>query len=685
MVNYNQKFKNEVIVTINENNNNIFDSSISDNNAFSAIGQKTSGNIDNISNVGTFVIWVVKPDAVLKLEDSDIKVYDDAGSLATINVGGPSNNQLTSLVHNIAHNLKFYTNDTNITFDNFNSNDGMTQNITDLKDSSNVETFNLKTTTPSDVTCNYNTGNHSHIKTQSLNLTFDGNIKKGDTITIKRNNRDDKISTIQFDSDLIFSNLGFDNVTNAEFIYKHAEAPQPSTPKQYKIVPNLQNASIVDPEPVAGIYYLDQQHTTITLKANAGYTFENDGTLSYIIDDEGSKGTITIPATHNDTANVSLPSDIDWSNQNSFMVTMEAVAKPVAPTPKQYKLIPNLQNATIIDPKPVTDSSGNNYYLDQQHTTITLKANAGYTFENNGTLSYNIDDEGSKGTINIPANHTDTATVSLPSDIDWSNQNIFGLKMAAVSSKVIENTGGFTNIYKADYNDLLKFSNEVIVTLNGGTEKVYDPASYINNLVMLPFNVPSGENSSIVAGNKTYKTQLPTVDNNYLTVDLGKINVNEQYQNGYDYYQVKTRLMLPYTNMVEIDPIHVINKTVSIKYVVNVINGDTTINLYNDDLFFSQQTNLANKVPFIDKVNGGSQYVVINQLKTMFRNDIQQAYIIIEQPTPILNSDYYPTNEKGTLQGYKGNVKASLLNNVDMNTNDLNALQNLLQTGVNIK
>ena len=137
--------------------------------------------------------------------------------------------------------------------------------------------------------------------------------------------------------------------------------------------------------------------------------------------------------------------------------------------------------------------------------------------------------------------------------------------------------------------------------------------------------------------------------------------------------------MLPYTNLIELDPTHVINKTVSIQYVVNVVNGDTTINVYSDnDLFLSQQVNLANEIPFISKATSGSQYAVINQLKTHFRNEINQAYIIVEQPTPILNADYYTTNERGTLKNYTGNVKARLLNNININSNDLIGLQNLL-------
>ena len=567
--------------------------------------------------------------------------------------------------------------------------------------------------------------------------------------------------------------------------------------QKYKLVSTLQNAKIIEPQPIEDdygklSYYLDPKHTTIKLQANDGYSFDSDGSLKYNRN-RFNKATLTIKATHTNTATITLPTDIDWSSQQYFMLTMSAVKsenvetpqppKPVEKTTveftssddgiqwqnatmvdsgsnftnpviiqkgyelrqplaveftdkndktvtltygsgsnvyldgdtpnkttwnltvntgykklnikagqtkyKTYELQTTLQNAKIIEPQAIEDDYGKTrYYLDPKHTTIKLQANDGYTFESDGSLTYQRDLL-DRETLTIKATHTNTATVTLPSDINWSNQDYFMLTMGAVKSEIVETTGGFTNIYKADYTNLLKFSNEVIVKITGGQGggiQSYDVTPYINNLIMLPFNVPTGEKSTIVAGNETFTTQLPTVDNNYLTVDLGKIKVDEQYKNGFDYYQVKTRLMLPYTNMIELDPKHVINQTVSIKYIVNVVNGDTTINLSNnDDLFYSNQVNLASEIPFISSATKGSQYTVINQLKTVFRNSIKQAYIIIEQPTPVLNSDFYPTNEKGTLKGYTGNVKASLLNNMDINSNELNALQNILETGVKIK
>lgn len=593
MVNYNQKYKNEVICTITDDTSNLFDATLTSDGFLSAVGQKTSNDLSKITKVSNLVLWSVKPDAILNLKDGSIKVYDDDGSLATINLSGLSNKQWSRVGYNLKQPLKFGTRDTNIRFNKLDPLSPMTTPISSLTDKTNVASFTATVTVPNDVKCNYTNGDHLFIKGTNVNLLFDGNLQKGDVITFKRINQSDHTTTINFDTDLAFTNLGMNTSDTLEVIYKHT-IPDPEPDPDPEPEP--------DPEPV---------HT------------------------------------------------------------------------RKYTLETNIQNAKVIEPKPDTDGK---YYLDSEHTKITIVANNGYTFENDGSFTYNKSIL-NRVTVTVPATHSNSMTITLPSNLDWSSQNVFKLTIGATKSDIITSNGGFTNIYKADYNNLLKFSNEVIVKITGGgSVQSYDVTPYINNLIMLPFNVTTGENASIVVGNETFNTQLPTVDINFLTVDLGKITVNEQYKNGYDYFNVKTRLMLPYTNLIELDPTHVINKTLSINYVVNVVNGDTTINVYSDnDLFLSQQVNLSNEIPFISKATSGSQYAVINQLKTHFRNEISQAYIIVEQPTPILNADYYATNEKGTLKNYTGNVKARLLNNININNNDLIGLQNLLETGVKIK
>lgn len=104
-----------------------------------------------------------------------------------------------------------------------------------------------------------------------------------------------------------------------------------------EITPTLQNCSITEPAKSSdGKYYLDPSHMTVTLKADTGYIFESDGTLTYQTE---YSSTIQLPikATKTDTATVTLPSSISWDDNFSFPLTMSAVkATPEQPdTPTQ--------------------------------------------------------------------------------------------------------------------------------------------------------------------------------------------------------------------------------------------------------------------------------------------------------------------------------------------------------------
>lgn len=421
MVNYNQKYKNEVIVTISENDGNLFDSTVTDNKVFYAVGQKTSGNLNNVSRAKRVTIWAVKPDTILNLEDGIIKVYDDDGLLNNIKLSGLSNNQWTNVGSDVL--LRFGTRDTNIRFDNFNSVDGMTQNISDLMNSENVSSFNLKTSTPSDVTCNYTTGSHLHIKTQSINITFAGNIKKGDTITIKRSGINDSTSVIQFDTDFIFSNFGFDNVTNAEIIYRHGETPEQTTVEftSSDVGVKWQNPTMVD----RGSNFINP------VIIQKGYELRKPLAVEFT-DKSGQTKTLTY-----DIRNSYIYFDGDNPDKNKWNLTVNTGYKKLnikagQTKYKTYRLYPTLQNAKIIEPQAIEVDGTTKYYLDPKHTTIKLQANEGYTFESDGSLTYNMF-ELSQETLTIKATHTNTATVTLPSDIDWSLQQSFMLTMGAVN------------------------------------------------------------------------------------------------------------------------------------------------------------------------------------------------------------------------------------------------------------
>lgn len=681
MTNYNQQFKDQVIVTIqNSNDYDQFDSSLTSNNVLYAVGQKTSNRFDQLKSVKQLFLWSVKQDTILNLSvGGSVRVHDDDGNLGYISLNGYTGSQKTSFSGRLSQPLSFNTRDNNVRFDDFAPIAGMTKNIADLSDTSNVGSFTATITIPDDVKCNYSNGTHKFIKTENVNILLDGNLQKDDTVTIKRTGRQNLTTTLNFDTDLAFTNLNMIDQTNLELIYTHKNVPvEPTTVTFTSDDPGIQwqNDTMQD----SGTSF---QNTVIVQK---GYALKNKLKVNYT-DKTGQTGVLTFTDDSYNTFDGDSANNKWTLSINGGYTSLTIPANQA--TYKQYELIPTLQNAEITAPKGVVDDyDKTHYYLDPKNTTITIKANEGYTFNDNGSLSYQRSNEQTASTIMIPASNTDTVTFNLPADFDWSNLNTFQtfkLTIGATKTEVVKSAGGFTNIYKADYTNLLKFSNEVVVkSTNSGSLQPYDFTQYIHNLIMLPFNIPATTESAIIAGNETFTTKLPTVDKPYLKVDLGKIKVDEQYKNAYDYYQVKTRLMLPFTDMIELDPMHVINQTVSIVYNVNVINGDTTINLLNgSDLFYSKQVNLASEIPFMTNIQKGSQYTVINRLKTVFRNSIKQAYIIIEQPTPILNNDFYPTREIGKITSYQGRLKASLLDDSGITDSvDFAELQNLLAEGV---
>lgn len=100
-----------------------------------------------------------------------------------------------------------------------------------------------------------------------------------------------------------------------------------------EITPTLQNCSITEPAKSSdGKYYLDPSHMTVTLKADTGYIFETDGTLTYQTQ-YSSTVSLAIKATKTDTATVTLPSTISWDDNFSFPLTMSAVKAPTTTTP----------------------------------------------------------------------------------------------------------------------------------------------------------------------------------------------------------------------------------------------------------------------------------------------------------------------------------------------------------------
>lgn len=364
-----------------------------------------------------------------------------------------------------------------------------------------------------------------------------------------------------------------------------------------------------------------------------------------------------------------IHADIDFST-----VKTAPTPKPTpTPTPAPVTTIPLVQKLTNV----TSDITGGS--IDRKLNAINLTADSGNTFQTNIQVlfysgnkvvsDYNIDGN-NKDTITIPLNTTPDNTITDTMD---------DMRLIATATPV-NSSVGYEHNYLITDTELSSLSSTVMWDATSDGTEVYDISQFISNIIELPFvvNTPTTVNP-ISLGKKHSSVVSHEAKNRFLSLDLGTIKVPAKYNNGYDYQNRSIKLYTPFVPPITIDNDNAIEKTIHIIYKIDISNGNLTVNLYNDDiLFFTGINNIANRIPFLNRVKN----TIISQDTHFNDNDIRQPYILITREQPILNSDYYPTNERGLIKEYNGNIQVRLLNNINIPYNELSELTRQMESGV---
>lgn len=342
---------------------------------------------------------------------------------------------------------------------------------------------------------------------------------------------------------------------------------------------------------------------------------------------------------------------------------------------QQATTIPIKQNLTHVRSNVTTSE------ISRKLNAIQLTAETGYNFQTDiqllfyagGTVAseYNVTGN-NKSDITIPLNTTKENTIT---------DNMTNIVLTASATK-IEQHAGYEHNYLITDTELNALSNEKIWNYVGGEqgEEHYNVSAYINNLVELPFKVDTETSvERISLGRVQAHTVSHEAKSKIINLDLGVVNVPKKYNNAYDYQTQSIKLFTPFVAPITIDPVNAINQTIHIVYNVDLSNGNLTVNLYNDNvLFFTGNSNVASQLPFLNTLKN----TIINRDTHFNDNDVRQPYVVVTRETPILDSDYYPTIERGLIKNYNGNVKVRLLNNMNIPNNELAELTNKLESGV---
>ena len=311
---------------------------------------------------------------------------------------------------------------------------------------------------------------------------------------------------------------------------------------------------------------------------------------------------------------------------------------------------------------------------------LTITANSGYTFK--GVYTYKEND-GSTNSFN----KNDEQTILTIDDIEnWGTYNI-ELNDNYNATKISELVSGFVNLYRTNNNELMKLAKARFAD-NGG--KTADYGEFITQLYVLPFTIPNdiiGEKGNIILGNYDSKVESTLITDSKLYIDGGTISVPNKYNNVYDYLNTTCTLRLPFFNPIIIDVDNVINKEITINYIIDLYSGNCTVNIsssFTSGIIHSETTNIVTQIPFIQKQNNS----IVNRLSNVNENLIDTAFIEVVRNIPYYARDIFgkATIVFDTIGSVTGYCEVSDIQLITTATNEeKEQIESLLKDGIFIK
>jgi hypothetical protein len=312
---------------------------------------------------------------------------------------------------------------------------------------------------------------------------------------------------------------------------------------------------------------------------------------------------------------------------------------------------------------------------------VTITAKTGYTFK--GVYTYkNLDTL----ITNQFAKNEEQTILTIDYVTTWNSYDI-DLNSYYVATKESELVSTFVNLYRVTNSEMKQLAVARFVDSEGTT---VDYGEFITQLYVLPFEISRdiiGERDSIILGNYDSKVESTLLIDSKLYINGGLITVPNKYNNVYDYLNTTCTLRLPFFNPIILDVDNVIDKTISIQYIVDLYSGNCTVNIsssFTGEIIHSETTNIVTQIPFIQKQNNS----IVNQLSNANENLIDNAFIEIVRNIPYYANDIFgkATIVFDTVGSVTGYCEISDIQLITTATNEeKDEIETLLKNGVFIK
>lgn len=222
----------------------------------------------------------------------------------------------------------------------------------------------------------------------------------------------------------------------------------------------------------------------------------------------------------------------------------------------------------------------------------------------------------------------------------------------------------FTSVYMIDKYNILNLSRKHGKVYYNGGDISSDPISQmINNIIRLPFKIPShsyADLQPIIFGSVADSPRdivANKIKSDVLNLDIGTIKVKGKYENSLDYINTEVILYLPFMDSVSLPIETVIDGSIDIEYLINLYSGSVTCNIKSSitgTVVNSINGFIGRTIPYYSKPKNDVSFSVENNIS--MNNGIYRAYIEVSRNTPIKNDDAIEL-VKGQLKDVTGYVE----------------------------
>lgn len=281
-------------------------------------------------------------------------------------------------------------------------------------------------------------------------------------------------------------------------------------------------------------------------------------------------------------------------------------------------------------------------------------------YGNPKTENFSINSDGWNSTFTIL--EVDTNIASYASSYRKSVR--FNFKAVEGGSATDDVVNRFAGLYNLSTSELTELSN-LKYREHEDFGELIDLGVYITNLYVMPFSLEetvSETKENIKMGGHELDLEVNVLTSSKVEIDVALIEVPATYNNAYDYLNTTCRIYLPYLPSIELEPNKVIDKAITVNYIVELYTGELTTNIYsNNVLIESHSRNIVQEIPFKQKV----QELSYSSVGSAILNNVEVPFIEIERNIPYnevegVGRSFSQVEVIGNLEGYAEVEKVQL-------------------------